>query len=109
VSAPKTVARLKARQREKAKVNVHRRRCTLTSTGFPENTPTIHKYNNRPKIKTRHASSLSLANSTAVTLRAALLGLASDAPGRHVMTGTAATYEKKRTALIFKFPSSYHL
>ena len=44
---------------------------------------------------TCYASSLSLANSTAVTLRAALFGLASDAPGRRVMAGTAAPIKKK--------------
>ena len=41
-------------------------------------------------MESRYASSLSLANSTAVTLRAALFGLASDAPGRRGITGTAA-------------------
>ena len=39
---------------------------------------------------THYSSSLSLANSTAVTLRATLFGLASDAPGLRFMAGTAA-------------------
>src|SRR6266851_3237033 len=41
-------------------------------------------------MKACYASSLSLANSTAVTRRAALLGLASDAPGLRDTAGTAA-------------------
>jgi hypothetical protein len=96
--APKAIVRLKARPREKARVNINRSRCALTDTGCPENATTIHKYNTRPRRKVtlvRYASSLSLANSTSVTLRAALLGLASDAPGRRVMTGTAAPTRRK--------------
>jgi hypothetical protein len=72
---------------------------TSTHTGCPENIkrrPPFTSIATGLKLKTRYASLLSLANSTAVTLRAALLGLASDAPGCRVMTGTSVPTRREK-------------
>jgi len=60
----------------------------MLSRKHQQTTPTIHKYSNQPKLK-------DTLRIIAVILRAALLGLTSDAPGHRVMTGTAAPTRRK--------------